>query len=103
MSRSICGITRAAIAAPPADPKPQQPDTKPGNYYVTVRKECGDFRCLAGPFRDDHAGALAMVDRARELACQVDHWACFYAFGTARLEYSYSRPGLLNARLGLPS
>lgn len=80
----------------------QQPDKRPGNYFVSVRKESGDNRFLAGPFRDDHAGALAMVERARELACNVDPWAHFYAFGTARTEYSYSRPGILNARLGLP-
>lgn len=79
----------------------QAPDTKPGNYYVTVRREDGDFRCLAGPYRDDHAAALAMVDRANKLACEIDARAHWYSYGTVRTDYSYDRPGILNERLGI--
>jgi hypothetical protein len=50
----------------------QQPDTQPGNYYVSVRRDDGDFRCLVGPFRDDHAAALALVDKARTVAETLD-------------------------------
>ena len=97
----------------------QIPDTKPGNYYVTVRDgKRHDF--LAGPFKDGHAvrssphfrggvnrpatvqsAALDLVDRCREIAESLDAWAHFYAFGTARIDYDYDKPGKFNARLGL--
>ena len=80
----------------------QIPDTRPGNYYVTVRNGARyDF--LAGPFRDDHQAALDLVDRCREITEGLDTWAHFYAFGTARIDYSYSEPGKLNRHLGLPA
>jgi hypothetical protein len=76
----------------------QMPDTKPGNYYVSVRRDDGDFRCLIGPFRDDHAAALAVVDVARRIAEKADPKAVFYSFGTLRTEYSYDEPGILQKR-----
>ncbi len=79
----------------------QQPDAKPGNYYVTVRRDNGDAVFLAGPFRDNHRAALAMVDQARRVAQDLDPRAAWYGFGTARTAYSYDRPGKLNERLGL--
>ena len=80
----------------------QIPDTKPGNYYVTVRN--GDrYDFLAGPFRDDHQAALDLVDRCREITEGLDAWAHFYAFGTARIDYGYSEPGKLNRHLALPA
>ena len=85
---------------PEADPNAQMPDTKPGNYYVTIRR--GDrYQCLAGPFRDDHAMALSLVDKASKLAIDLEPGAAFDGFGTARLPYEYERPGLLNEALGL--
>ena len=80
----------------------QIPDTRPGNYYVTVR-DGGRYDFLAGPFRDDHQAALDLVDRCREITEGLDTWAYFYAFGTARIDYGYSEPGKLNRHLGLPA
>lgn len=77
----------------------QTPDTKPGNYYVSVRRDDGDFRCLLGPYRDDHKAALAMVDEARKVAEELDPKAFWYSYGTLRTEYSYSKPGILNDRM----
>jgi hypothetical protein len=56
---------------------------------------------LAGPFRDDHAAALALVDRCRDLAVEYDPTTWFDAFGTARTPYRYDRPGAFNDKLGL--
>lgn len=78
----------------------EQPDTAGGNYYITVRRENGDFRCLAGPYRDNHAAALAAKDKVASLAINLDPKAAFYSFGTIRTDYSYAEPGILN-RLGL--
>lgn len=75
----------------------QQPDTKPGNYYVSVARGAGDWRPLVGPFRNDHAGALAMVDKARAKAEQLDPKAVWYSFGTVRLDLDVDGPvGILN-------
>jgi hypothetical protein len=80
----------------------QIPDTRPGNYYVTIH-DGARFGFLAGPFKDDHQAALDLVDRCREITEGFDTWAHFYAFGTARIDYGYSEPGKLNRHLGLPS
>ena len=77
-----------------------QPDTRPGNYYVTIH-DGARFGFLAGPFKDDHETAIGLVARCQELAIQLDPWAHFSAFGTARIDYDYDKPGKLNARLGL--
>lgn len=79
----------------------QQPDNQPGNYYVSVRRDDGAARCLAGPFRDNHAAALALVDKAREIAIDLDPRAHWYSFGTLRTSYDYSYPGILNNRLDI--
>ena len=49
----------------------QAPDNQPGNYYVSVidGKRVGR---LLGPFENDHAGALAMVDKVRVKAEELD-------------------------------
>ena len=82
----------------------QQPDTCPGAYYVTVidGKRVGR---LLGPFDNDHAGALAMVDAARTKAIELDPRAHWHAFGTCRVPNDDSVPiraGLLNKYFGLP-
>lgn len=84
-----------------SSPDPEVPDTRPGNYYVTVRY--GErHRLLAGPFVNDHAGALGMVRQATILAIETDSKAHFYEFGTGRLPSDISPPGILNAWLVLP-
>lgn len=83
----------------------QQPDTKPGAYYVTMI-DGARVAFLAGPFINDHAGALAMVDEARRVAHEVDPRAHWYAFGTSRKSLwgnPEQRAGVLNGRLGLPT
>jgi len=77
----------------------QVPDTKPGNYYVTAQRDDGRHAVLAGPFPNDHAAALALVDRARMEAEQVDPRAVRYAYGTARFPETFTEPGKLNAQL----
>jgi hypothetical protein len=81
----------------------QQPDPRPGAYYVTVID--GDrFGYLAGPW-PTHAEALAHVGASRRVACDLDPRAHFYAFGTARLPDDDGVPiraASLNGRLGLP-
>ena len=78
----------------------QAPDTKPGNYYVTAI-DAGKTYPMAGPFVNDHAGALAAVHRIREAACNIDGRACFMAWGTVRTPDTYTKPGRLNAVLGM--
>ena len=74
----------------------QQPDTKPGNYYVSVVRG-KDSRLLLGPFANDHAAALEMVDAVRKKAEELDAKAHWYAFGTCRLEPDDDAPaGILN-------
>lgn len=82
------------------EPDSQPPDTKPGNYYVTIRRD-DRYQCLAGPFRDDHALALSLVDKASKLAIDNDSRASFDSFGTARFPYEYDKPGIFNQDLGL--
>lgn len=81
----------------------QQPDTKPGAYFVTAT-DGRTFWPMAGPFLDNHAAALALVEDARMAAYDVDSRALWMAFGTTRLEHDHPRarqPGPLNAALGL--
>lgn len=81
----------------------QQPDTKPGAYYVTVIDGPKVGR-LVGPFINDHAAALAMVGKARAIAEKMDPRACWYAFGTCRIDIDGAmRPGVLNAQCGVAS
>jgi hypothetical protein len=82
----------------------QTPDTQPGAYYVTVL-DGRRYGRLLGPFIDDHAGALAMVDVVRKRAEELDPRALFYSFGTCRVPADDSIPlraGLLNKYFNLP-
>jgi hypothetical protein len=79
----------------------QVPDTRPGNYYVTVR-DGGRTGLLAGPFVNDHAAALAMVDAAMKVACELHAPGYFFSYGTARMPSDVFRPGTVNAWLVLP-
>ena len=56
-----------------------------GKFYVTVRRDNGDYRALLGPYAT-HAEALANVSRGTNLATDFDPRACWYAYGTARTE-----------------
>jgi hypothetical protein len=76
------------------------PDSKPGAYYVSVVKG-SDYRLLLGPFVNDHAKALGMVDAVRRKAEELDPRACWYAFGSCRLDIDADKAppsGILNDR-----
>jgi hypothetical protein len=75
----------------------QQPDRKPGFYYVSVV----DGRRVAlalGPFVDDHAGALEQVARVRDHVRARSDRAWFYSYGTVRCDVDCGT-GRLNAEL----
>ncbi len=76
-------------------PSDQEPDTKPGSYYVSVRDN-GCFGLLLGPFPNDHQAALDHVAQGRQLAEEVDPRAAFFSFGTCRMPEDYTKPGHLN-------
>jgi hypothetical protein len=62
------------------------PDTRPGNYYVSV-VERGRYCLALGPFADDHARALAGVARVRRYFAEHDldlFHVC--AYGTCRVQ-----------------
>jgi hypothetical protein len=81
----------------------QQPDTAPGNYFVSIVRDAGSksrkVGLLLGPFVNDHATALANVRIARSLAEAADPRAVWDSFGTVRLPADYTTPGVLNDRL----
>lgn len=82
----------------------QTPDTKPGAYYVSVID--GNRRALLlGPFKDDHAAALAKVDSVRKKAEELDPRAVWYAFGTCRIndDHAAAPLGKLNAYFNMPT
>jgi hypothetical protein len=75
----------------------QQPDLRPGNYYVSVID--GERRALlAGPW-PTHQRALDHVPRVRAKAYEIDARSHWYAFGTARTEPEDVRCGSLNSAL----
>lgn len=89
----------------PAAPSGQQPDPRPGAYFVSA-VDGPRWWPMAGPFNDNHAAALALVEAAREAAVARDPRAHWMAFGTVRLEHDHPRaklPGPLNAALGVVS
>lgn len=82
----------------------QLPDTKAGDYYVSVQNG-NSFALLLGPFKDNHAEALSLVDAVRAAAAQLDGRAHWYSFGTCRLDtppetMPGNRMGSLNQLLG---
>lgn len=69
-------------------------DTTHGQYYVSIRRGAR-VGLLLGPFLR-HEDAIARVEDVRRVACQLDPWADFDAFGTLRMKESYTAPGRLN-------
>lgn len=68
-------------------------------FYVSVVN--GTQRgLLLGPYAAQ-SEAEANLDRARDLAVEVDPWAHHYAFGTARVENGVLPTGRMNGFLGL--
>lgn len=84
-----------------------QVDPRPGNYYVSVISANGArFLKALGPF-NNHADALAKVDKVRLYVSQeYPDESVFCEFGTCRLPDDDSVPiraGKFNAVFGLPS
>lgn len=73
-------------------------DHRPGHYYVSAVSG-GRVALLAGPFRW-HKQARRWVRATRGTAEAVDDYACFYAYGTLRLDNG-ERRGVLNDKLGI--
>lgn len=65
--------------------------------YVTVRSG-GRTGVLVGPFATKQE-AENYLQPAIDAARQVDRWAHFFSYGTARIP-GYSKPGSLNALVG---
>jgi hypothetical protein len=90
----------------PAEVSGQKPDTKPGDYYVSVvdrgsNDGRGRTALALGPFPNDHAGALARVDEVRSYVTGADPRATWWAFGTVRIDSADGNPvGKLNEKLG---
>jgi hypothetical protein len=77
------------------------PHTEPRDYYVSIVRSTKQRGLLAGPFMT-HTEALGMVEQAKRLACELDTWADFDAFGTMSLPRDVGNPfGKLNQRLGV--
>ena len=71
--------------------------TEQTGYYVTVIRD-GKTGWLFGPIAD-HGVALLMVEPIRALACKIDPWCDFDAFGTSSITTPGTLPvGRLNDR-----
>ena len=77
-----------------------KPETCPpdGRYYVSCQ-DAGQFWIMAGPYQT-HADALAHVDKALNIANEIDGRAWFMSWGTCHMKDDYTKPGKLN-QLGL--
>ena len=67
---------------------------EPGNYYVS----CVDgpsFWLMAGPYCT-HADALADVNKARDIATEIDGRAWFKGWGTVNMKSECTKAGKLN-------
>lgn len=88
-----------AAYAHPGEPAPGEPDTQPGNYYVTILHEAKGTCLALGPFPNDHTAALAAVEPVRTLCCNADGRMWFdCSWGTARFAEDFITPGKLNGR-----
>ena len=75
--------------------------SKPGNFYVSVKREEDEqYRLLAGPFAS-HRAALDYEPRARRIAIDLDPKGPWYLYGTCQVHGGFSKPGILNGQLGL--
>lgn len=80
------------------------PDSRPGNYYVVARKTSdanAPYSLLTGPFCNDHFRAFLFLSRSRKIALERFSDSERFEFQTARFPHEETRPGILNADLGL--
>ncbi len=90
----------SSLRHPDPDTATQQPDTQPGNYYVSAMDPgTGNSWPVLGPFPNDHAAALSAVAEATAF-CQAHHpRSIWFSFGTVRMDTTYLKPGTANAHL----
>lgn len=82
--------------------EPQQPDPRPGRYYVSV-SDGQRMALLAGPY-PNHGAALEAVAEVRAKAIELDPWAHFFVYGTSRLhDNAPTVTGRLNEYVGMPT
>lgn len=74
----------ARFLTPPPPPEGQQPDPRPGHYYVSA-VDADRFWLVSGPYAR-HADALDAVSEVRARAEKRDSRAYFFAWGTCRTE-----------------
>lgn len=79
-------------------PRRLEVQREPGFYYVTV-VDGSRYLPLLGPFKY-HRQARRFVRRAQEHAVTHYRFACFYAYGTARLPDGRFE-GVFNSALGI--
>jgi hypothetical protein len=75
------------------------PDTRPGDYFVSVHGQGQKPRLALGPFKT-HKEAINQVEAVRQYMLKADPQGHFYGYGTARQEEGSGNNGLLNNRLG---
>ena len=75
-------------------PAAQEPDPRPGHYYVSCLAD-SKYGLLLGPF-STHKEALDHVVRVQMKAEVLDPRAVWWSFGTARTADDHPKPGLLN-------
>ncbi|WP_421948657.1 hypothetical protein [Phaeodactylibacter xiamenensis] len=75
------------------------PDTRPGDYFVSVHDQGQKPRLALGPFKT-HKEAINQVEAVRQYMLEADPQGHFYGYGTARQEEGSGNNGLLNNRLG---
>jgi len=80
---------------------PQQPDSRPGFYYVGVRKSSdtaqATYRLLRGPIVNDHPAALAAVVETQRRAIDYDPPGVWYSYDTCWAEIDLG-PGLFDTQ-----
>lgn len=75
------------------------PDTRPGDYFVSVHDQGQKPRLVLGPF-ETHKEAINQVEAVRTYLLETDPKGHFYSYGTARQEKGSGNTGQLNPKLG---
>lgn len=88
------GPKKIATYLHPQTRSAQEPDTAPGPYYVSVRRSDGKTLFLSGPYAA-HPEALALVNKAKSIAYELDVRAVWYSYGTIRCKPDCLVPGAL--------
>lgn len=95
---SLFSTTVPDNAAP--DPGRTPPVNHADKFYVTMVRKGTGVAYLAGPF-DTNDEAVGYIEQAKKTAMEIDPFAHFDAFGTAKRTAEKHPPGVLNRRLGL--